>query len=304
MKSTRISGLIAAPFTPFNSDLSLNLSAVPKIAEHLVKNKLTGAFIGGTTGESASLTREERIELTTAWRKAAGPELKLIVHVGHNCLGDSQEIARHAESVGADCIAAVVPSFFRPPTMAATVDFCREIASAAPKTPFYYYHIPDMTDVNYNMAEFLPEAAQAIPTFQGIKFTNSNLMDYSLTLAAAGDRYDVFFGRDEYLLAGLVMGARVAVGSTYNYSAVLFHRLMRLYSSGMRDEARLQQVYIQRMVVTVCKYGWLAAGKAIMGLLGVDCGTARAPLARLEAKSIAALKRELEALDFFTAVKE
>jgi N-acetylneuraminate lyase len=304
MESTRLSGLIAAPFTPFHADYSLNLDVVPKIAEHLVKNKVSGAFVGGTTGESASLTRDERIQLTAAWRKVAGPGLKLIVHVGHNCLRDSQELARHAESVGADCIAAVMPSFFRPKTLAATVNFCRLIAAAAPKTPFYYYHIPDMTGVDFSMAEFLPEAAKSIPTFKGIKFTHSNLMDYSLALAAAGDRYDVLFGRDENLLAGLAFGAKGAVGSTYNYSAGLYHKLMKLHASDKHDEASQQQVYIQRTILPLIRYGGLAAGKAVMALAGVDCGPVRPPLEPLEPKNLAALKQELDALDFFAAIKK
>jgi N-acetylneuraminate lyase len=302
MKPTRLTGLIAAPFTPFKADFSLNLDVVPRIAEHLVKNKVSGAFIGGTTGESGSLSLEERIKLTTAWRQAAGPELKLIVHVGHTCLGDSQEIARHAESVGADCIAAIMRAIAPPTTVEPCVDFCRRIAEAAPKTPFFYYHMPDVTRSTLAMADFLPAAAKSIPTFQGIKFTHSNLMDYGLTVAAAGDRFDILFGRDEFLLAGLAFGAKGAVGSTYNYSAALYHKLIQLHSSGKRDEATRQQVYIQQTVLPMAKFGGLSAAKVIMAMLGVDCGPPRPPLETLPPKHVAALKKELDALDFFAAV--
>ncbi len=302
MKPTRLSGLIAAPFTPFNPDFSLNLDVVPRIAEHLVKNKVSGAFIGGTTGESASLTLDERIKLTAAWIKVAGPHLKLIVHVGHSCLGDSQEMARHAESVGADCIAAIMRSFAQPSTITPCVDFCRRIAAAAPKTPFFYYHMPDVTRSTLAMADFLPAAAKAIPTFQGIKFTHSNLMDYGLTVAAAADRYDILFGRDEFLLAGLAFGAKGAVGSTYNYSAALYHKLIHLFTSGQREEATRQQVYIQKTILPMARLGGLPAAKAMMAMVGVDCGPPRPPLEGLEPKQVQALRKELDAIDFFTAV--
>ena len=227
MKDLRLTGLIAAPFTPFNADFSLNLNAVPLIARHLARQKVTGAFVGGTTGEWASLTQPERRSLAEAWRQATDSKLKLIVHVGHNCLADSRALAAHAENLGADAIAAIMTSFFRPATLERTVEYCRRIAQAAPRIPFYYYHMPDMTGVNFKMTDFLPAARKAIPTFRGIKFTHSDLMDYGLTLAAA-DGHDVLFGRDEILLAGLAAGAQGAVGSTYNYCARLHYRLIRL----------------------------------------------------------------------------
>jgi N-acetylneuraminate lyase len=244
----------------------------------------------------------ERIKLTAAWIKVAGPHLKLIVHVGHSCLGDSQEMARHAESVGADAIAAIMRSFSQPAAVAPCVDFCRRIAEAAPKTPFFYYHMPDVTRSTLNMADFLPAAASSIPTFQGIKFTHSNLMDYGLTVAAAGDRYDVLFGRDEFLLAGLAFGAKGAVGSTYNYSAALYHKLIHLYSSGKREEATRQQVYIQKTILPMAKLGGLPAAKAIMAMVGVDCGPPRPPLEAIVPSQVMALKKDLDSLDFFSAV--
>jgi N-acetylneuraminate lyase len=304
VKPLRLSGLIAAPFTPFKADFSLNLDRVPQIAQHLTSQKVTGAFIGGTTGEWASLTLAERRSLAEAWRKVTGPDLKLIVHVGHNCLGDSQELARHAESLGADAIAAIMPSFFRPANLESMGDFCRQIAQAAPNTPFYFYHFPDITGVNFNMDEFLPVARQSIPTFAGIKFTHSNLMDFGLVLAAAGDRYDVLFGRDEILLGGLAAGAKGAVGSTYNYSARLHYEMMCAYSEGNADEARKLEVYIQRSVFLLQKYGGgISAGKSIMAQVGVDCGPFLPPLSPLAAKGHAGLRADLDALDFFAKVK-
>lgn len=303
MKSTRLHGLIAAPFTPFKSDLSLNLKVVPKIAEHLVRQKVSGAFIGGSTGEYASLTREERIALAEVWRAASGPDLKLIVHVGHNSLAECRALARHAENLGADAIAALMPSYFRPASLRAVVEFCQGIAEAAPNTPFYYYHFPEMTGVNFNMVELLPEISRSIPSFRGIKFTHSDCIDYALTVADAGKRYDILFGHDGILLAALALGATGAVGSTYNYSARLYHRLMQAHAAGRNEEARKQQVYIQRAILSLKRHGGHIAGKAVMAMAGIDCGSARPPLSPLTKKALAALKAELDAIGFFEAIQ-
>lgn len=299
MKSLHLSGLIAAPYTPFDSDGRLRLEVVPRLASHLVQQKVTGAFVGGTTGEWASLTREERESLASAWRSVLAPNLKIIVHVGHNCLEDSCSLARHAESIGADAIAALMPSFFRPANVAAAVDFCRQIALAAPKTPFYYYHIPEMTGVEITMNEFFGEAVRAIPNFAGIKFTHSNVMDFGLVSKAANGKHDILFGRDEILLAGLAMGARGAVGSTYNYSARLYYKMMQDFSAGRMAEATAQQIRIQQCIVPLLKYGALPAGKALMGLIGIDCGAPRPPFSRLGSRDLSSLKKELDQLGFF-----
>jgi N-acetylneuraminate lyase len=304
VKPFRLTGLIAAPFTPFNADYSLNLEAVPAIARHLIRQKVTGAFVAGTTGEWSSLTQGERKALTVAWRKAAGSKLKVIVHVGHNCLADSQELAAHAEANHADAIGAIMPAFFRPPTLDDCVDYCRQIAAAAPRTPFYYYHFPEITGVNFNMVDFLPAAKKAIKSFRGIKFTYYNLMDYGSALAAAGDRYDVLFGRDEILLGGLAAGAQGAVGSTYNYCAKLHYKLIRLVAAGKADEARELEVSIQKIMALLGKYdGGIVSGKAIMAMVGVDCGPCRPPFGKFPAKKRDALRAELAKLGFFSAVK-
>lgn len=299
MKHTPLTGLIAAPYTPFKANFALDLEVVPRIAAHLAKQKVTGAFIGGTTGEWASLTEKERRALAVAWREAAGNQLKLVVHVGHNSLAASQDLAQHAESLGADAIAALMPSFFRPATLSAAIDFCRHIAEAAPKTPFYYYHIPDLTGVDFRMSEFIGVARELIPTFRGIKFTHSDLMDYSLTMAAADERTDVLFGRDEILLAGLALGAKGAVGSTYNYAASINFKMIEAHQKGQAREAKDQQVYLQRSILPLLKFGGLPTGKAVMALAGVNCGPPRPPLENLSEQQMRSLKSDLEALNFF-----
>jgi N-acetylneuraminate lyase len=123
--------------------------------------------------------------------------IRLIVHVGHNSAADSRALAVHAEKIGADAIAPIAPSFFHPEGVEGLVTWCVQVASAATKTLFYYYHMPSMSGVNIPMADFLPVAAKRIRTFGGIKFTHENIMDYGLTLTAAADKYDILFGRDE-----------------------------------------------------------------------------------------------------------
>lgn len=292
-------GLIAAPFTPFRPDGEVALDVIPRLASLLAHNGVSGSFICGTTGEGHSLTVDERRQVAEAWRAATPASVKLVVHVGHLSLGESANLAAHAASIGADAIATIAPSFFRPAGVQELVAWCAKVAAAAPQLPFYYYHMPAMTGVNIDVTDFLTAADGRIPNLAGVKFTHENLMDYGLARAVAGGRYSMLFGRDEILLAGLSLGAAGAVGSTYNFAAPLYQRILRAFDAGDLATARVEQARAQQFIHVLQHRGGLAAGKATMQLIGVDCGPMRLPLRSLTSEQIATLRRELESIGFF-----
>ncbi len=298
MKLT-LTGLVAAPHTPFRADGALDLDTIPRIAALLAHNGVSGAFICGTTGEGSSLSVAERKEVATAWRRSAPKGLKLAVHVGHLCLAESCALAAHAQEIGADAVATIAPSFFKPAGEAELVEWCRRIAAAAPALPFYYYHMPAMTGVNIPAADFLQRARDVIPNLAGVKFTHEDLMDYGNAGEVDGGRYGMLFGRDEILLAGLSLGAVGAVGSTYNYAAPLYLRLIAAFERGDLAAARRAQAQAREFISVVGRHGGLAAGKLAMKLVGVDCGPVRLPLRHPSSEQERSLRQGLEQIGFF-----
>lgn len=294
-----LSGLVAAPFTPFRPNGDLALDTIPALAALLNKNQVSAAFVCGTTGEGSSMTTEERLQVAAAWRKATPPGLKLAVHVGHLSLGDSRALARHAQEIGADAIATIAPGFFKPAGAADLVAWCAEVAAAAPKLPFYYYHMPAMTGVAISASDFLNQVNGQILNLVGVKFTHEDLADYAESQKAANGRYSMLFGRDEILLSGLRLGAPGAVGSTYNYAAPLYHRIMKAFAAGDLAAAEQDQARAQQFIDIMSRAGGLSAGKAIMKLIGVDCGPVRLPMKRFEPTREEELRRQLQAIGFF-----
>jgi len=282
------------------ADGELNLRRIPAYADHLVRDGVRGAFICGTTGEGSSLTTDERTRVASAWCGARRPELKVIVHVGHNSNADSRSLAKQAQRAGADAIATLAPGFFRPSSIAELLEWCAPVAAAAPRLPFYYYHMPSMVGADFVMADFLAAAAQRIPTFAGIKFTHDNLMDFGNTLGAAGQRFSVLAGRDEILLSYLALGATGAVGSTYNYAAPIYLKMTAAYAAGDQVTARRWQSLVRGFIGVMARGGGMGANKAIMGLVtGIDCGPVRLPLKNLSAAQQRTLRRELKAVGLF-----
>ncbi len=164
----RLTGLVAAPFTPFHADGELNLAVIEKQAEYLVRTNVRGAFVCGTTGEGMSMTIEERKRVAARWVEVAGKQLSIIVHIGHTSLGDVRELAGHAQKIGAHAVSAMGPCFFRPASVSDLVDYCRDAAGASPGLPFYYYHIPVMTGVGFAMNDFLAQSIGRVPTLAGV----------------------------------------------------------------------------------------------------------------------------------------
>jgi N-acetylneuraminate lyase len=295
-------GLVAATHTPFHADGSLNLTAVERQAEYMLAHRVGIVFIGGSTGESSSLTLDERLALAQRWSEVLqGSALKMVVHVGTNCLADARVLAAQAQQLGAVAISALSPSYFKPRALDVLIDCCADIASAAPETPFYYYDIPSLTGVSFPMPEFLAKAGERIPTLAGIKFTNPDLMAYQFCLRAG--EWDVPFGVDEHMLGALAMGARGAVGSGFNFAAPIYHRLLAAFARGDWAAAREEQYRGVRLIQLFAGLGYMGAAKAVMKMLGVDVGPARLPNHNLTAEQTAKLRLELETMGFFDWVK-
>jgi N-acetylneuraminate lyase len=231
--TTKLHGLVAATHTPFGADGQLDLTAVETQAAHLVRSGVSAAFVGGTTGEGHSLSLADRLALAERWMAVAnGSPLRVVVHVGANCLADARTLAAQAERLGAAAIAALAPSYFKPQTLDALVECCRTVAGAAPALPFYFYDIPALTGVRFPMLDFLDVAAERIPTLAGIKFTSPDLMAYQRCLRSHGGRFDMLWGVDEYLLAFVALGGEGAVGSSYNFAAPVYLRMIAAFEDG------------------------------------------------------------------------
>ena len=300
MNAEHLKGLIAAPFTPMNGDGSLNLGLIADYYRLLKSNGNTGAFICGSTGEGVSLTLAEKKEIAEAWAEAAkdDDEFKVITLVGGTCIADAIELARHARDIGLYAVSFTAPFYFKPASVDMLAKSCKKIAEAVPDMPFYYYHIPVLTGVNFPMVELLEAVDGQIPNFVGIKYTHEDFMDYLSCLNYKNGRYDMLWGRDENMLSALILGAEGAVGSTYNYAAPLYLELMDAFNDGEMERARALQQQSIDMISLLGKYGGIATGKAYMKLIGLDCGEFRLPVKNMQAEQFLLFEKEVAELKF------
>jgi len=298
--TSHLTGLIAAVFTPFTPDGELNLSVVEQQLALLRETGVAGVFVGGSTGECHSLTVEERIALTHKWCVVGKGKLKIVAHVGHNCLRDARTLATRAQVSGVDAIGAMAPFGFKPASVSALVDYLAQIAAAAPGLPFYYYEIPAVTGVQLPTAEILRVAAERIPTMRGIKFTSFDLMTFLECATLEDGRFDMLYGHDELLLSALALGADGAIGSTYNIAAGAYVRLWEAFRRGDLPAARAEQMLSIKLIRALIPLGVLRAGKTISRWLGVNCGSVRQPLSPLTADEERQLYAAIKDLPIFS----
>jgi len=296
---SHITGLLAAPFTPMHPDGTINFSKVPDVVNLLIDNKVKGMFVCGSTGEGPSLTTEERKQLAAAFVKAADKRLLVFVHVGHNSITEARQLAAHAREIGADCISATPSTYFKVDSVDLLVACLLEISKGAPDLPLYYYNIPGLTGIYLDMVKLLEKAGEAIPSFAGIKYTAPLIHDYQSCVNFNNNKFDILYGTDEMMLSALATGAKGFIGSTYNFVAPLYYALIEAFKNGDLKEAQRLQFISVEMVRVIVKYGGLRAQKAMMKLIGCDCGNVRYPLNPFAAHEYKLLETDLKNIGFF-----
>ena len=299
MQALFIEGLVPAVFTPLDNNGSLNLSQIEPLTEHLISAGVSGFYVCGSTGEGPSLTREERMAVAEAYINAAAGRVPVIVQVGHTSLAEAELLAQHAEQQGADALSAIPPTYFKPGSLGTLLACLEQIATAAPSLPFYYYHIPCMTSVELDVVQLLELAAQQMPNFTGVKYSTTTVFEMQACVNASNGRFNILFGCDEMLLSGLIGGAHGAVGSTYNFAAPLYQRVIQAFEQGDIATAQQEQSRAVEMVRILVEFGANPAIKAMMKLIGLDCGPTRLPQQALTPEQEDALKQRMMSIGFF-----
>ena len=295
-----LQGLIAAPFTPMYPDGSLHLNLIPRYYRLLKTNGINGAFICGSTGEGVSMTAKEKMAVAEAWADATkdDPSFKVMTLLGGTCLTECMELARHAETIGLYAVSFTAPFYFKPADVDMLAQACMAVAETVPEMPFYYYHIPVLTGVDFPMIELLKKIDGKLPNFSGIKYTHEDFMDFLSCMHFKGGKYDMLWGRDENMLPALSLGAKASVGSTFNYAAPLYHDLTEAFHRGDLEKAQQLQQRSIDMIRLLGRYGGIATGKAYMRRIGLDCGQFRLPVANMSEAQWEAFQRDVDMLGF------
>ena len=271
-------GIIPAFYACYDEKGDINPEGVRAMTRWFIENGVNGLYVGGSSGECIYHSKEERkIVLENVMAEAKG-KITIIAHVACNNTADSQELARHAESLGVDAIASIPPIYFKLPPYA-IAKYWNDMSAAAPNTDFIIYNIPQLAGVSLSV----PLLKQMLENPKVIGVKNSSMPTQDIQMWA-DEGAIVFNGPDEQLISGLVMGAAGGIGGTYGAMPQLYVELYRCVKAGEMAKALEIQNDCCRIIYKLCSghgnmYGMIKEALRRMGC--PDCGSVRAPLAEL-----------------------
>ena len=296
MDISKYQGVIPAFYACYEDDGSVSPARTRALARYLLNKGVRGLYVGGSSGECIYQSVEERKIVLENVMAEVGGKLTIIAHVACNNTADSCELARHAESLGVDAIAAIPPIYFHLPEHG-IAQYWNDISAAAPDTDFIIYNIPQLAGVALTMS--LLETMRKNPRVIGVKNSSMPSQDIQLWKDAGGPSFVVMNGPDEEFVSGLAMGATGGIGGTYAVMPELFQKVYDDYHAGKVDEAAAVQNEICRIIYAMCAaHGNLyAVLKAILAKRGVVCGSVRKPLPALAEADLAIVDQAAAQID-------
>lgn len=274
-------GVIPAFYACYDEEGNISPERVQKLTQYFVEKGVKGLYVNGSSGECIYQSVEDRKIVLENVMKAADGKLTIINHVACNNTKDSMELAKHAESLGVDAIAAIPPIYFRLPEHA-IAKYWNDISDAAPNTDFVIYNIPQLAGVALTMGLF--ETMCENPRVIGVKNSSMPVQDIQMFKQAAGEDYIIFNGPDEQFVSGRVIGAEGGIGGTYGAMPDLFLKLDEFIKENKMEEAMKLQYTINSIIYKLCAahgnmYGVIKAVLRINEEL--ELGSVRTPLAAL-----------------------
>ena len=289
-------GVFPAFYACYEDDGSVSPARTRALAKYLLEKGVKGLYVGGSSGECIYQGVEERKTILENVMAEVGGKMTIIAHVACNNTADSQELARHAESLGVDAIASIPPIYFHLPPYG-IADYWNDISAAAPNTDFIIYNIPQLAGVSLTIP--LLREMKKNPRVIGVKNSSMPTQDIQMWKDEGGADFVVMNGPDEQFISGLAMGATGGIGGTYAVMPELYLKVMDLYQAGEMKLAAEIQNEICRIIYKMCSaHGNLyAVMKAVLKKHGMDVGSVRKPLSALIGSDMAVVEESSSMID-------
>ncbi|MGI6491678.1 MAG: 4-hydroxy-tetrahydrodipicolinate synthase [Peptococcaceae bacterium] len=284
--------ILTAMVTPFNDDLSINFSQAKKLAQHLITAGSDGLVIAGTTGESPTLSKDEKLELFQKVVDEVGGKAVVVAGTGSNSTADSIALTRAAEKTGVDGVMLVVP-YYNKPSQEGLYQHFKAIAEST-SLPIILYNIPGRTGINLQPAT-VARLAQ-ISNIVAIKEASGIMDQVSELRKLLPDDFAIYSGDDSLTLPMLALGGTGVISVASHLVGIRMKEMVTAFISG--DTSLAQKIHLE--LFPLFKGIFITTNpvpvKTALNLLGWEVGGTRPPLAAASASEEAAIKDMLAGL--------
>ncbi|MBI2144101.1 4-hydroxy-tetrahydrodipicolinate synthase [Candidatus Woesearchaeota archaeon] len=289
-KNVRVEGAITAMVTPFTQGGELDVEGLKKNVQFQVGNRISGLVPLGTTGESPTISGDERDAIIKTVVAAAKGKVPVIVGTGTNSTAHSVELSRQAEELGADAVLVVSP-YYNKPTQEGLYRHFRAIAESI-SIPVVVYNIQGRTGVNIETATLLRMAQ--VPNIIAVKEASGNLAQMMDVLDQFPNTFSVVSGDDNLTLPLMSMGGRGVISVVSNLVPRKVGDMCAAAARG--DFAAARKLHFE--MLPIFKAAFVETNpipiKAAMGLAGLPAGPLRMPLCEMQPANMDKLKAALQ----------
>lgn len=282
--------ILTAMVTPFHQDGSVNYEAAAKLAEHLIQNGSDGLVVAGSTGEAATMNKEEKLELFRVIVKAVGNKATIIAGTGSNDTLASVEMTRAAEKTGVHGVLLVGPYYNKPPQEG----FYQHFKTIAQSTalPAVIYNVPGRTASNILPSTII--RLSEIDNIVAVKESSGQLEQFAEIIRGTSPDFMVYSGDDSLTLPSLAIGAQGIVSVAAHVAGSAMKRMIEAFLAGdIQTAAKLHLALLpvfKGMFVTTNPI----PVKTAVNLLGLSAGPFRLPLVNATEEEVTKIKEVLQ----------
>lgn len=284
-------GAGVALITPMHEDGSVNYDKLAEVIEYQIANHTDSIIICGTTGEAATLSTEEHIEVIKFCIEQVKHRIPVIAGTGSNCTSSAIELSQEAQNVGADALLCVTP-YYNKATQAGLVGHFKAVADSV-KIPIILYNVPSRTGCNIKpetVAAICKEASNVV----GIKEASGDLSQVAMLMSIMDGRLDLYSGNDDQIVPIMSLGGKGVISVLSNVAPRQAHEIAEDYLAGdVKSACRKQLEAIELIKALFCEVNPIPV-KHAMNLMGMEVGPLRMPLSPMEPKNLETLKNAMK----------
>lgn len=280
MKNTVFIGCGTAIATPF-TESAVNYIEFGKLIEDQIKNEIDAIIVCGTTGESSTMSEDEKKNVIKYAINKIDKRTKVIIGTGSNNTKTAVEISKYAEQEGADALLIVTP-YYNKTTQTGLIAHYKKIAENV-NIPIIVYNVPSRTGVN-----ILPETClelSKINNIVGIKEASGNISQIAKISSLCGDNFDIYSGNDDQIVPILSLGGKGVISVLSNIMPKYTHDMVYKYLNGEVKEATKMQLEVLGLIEILFSETNPIPIKYALNLMGYDYGIPRLPLVELSKKN-------------------
>lgn len=275
MKKCLFKGVATAIATPFN-EIGVNLSELKRFIEFQINSGVDALVICGTTGESSTMTKDEKVETIKCAIETSKKQVPIIVGSGSNNTASAIEMSILAESLGADGLLVVTP-YYNKTTQKGLIEHYKAISSSV-SIPIILYNVPSRTGMNIS-----PETCfelSKIDNIVGIKEASGDISQVAKIAHLCGDDFSIYSGNDDQVVPILSLGGKGVISVLSNVNPKLACSITNSFFKNAIDEACYYQLQALPLIDSLFAETNPIPVKEAINLLGFDFGIPRLPLVK------------------------